>query len=190
MSVHAVSGDTSPWQILAQWRAAQAASTDPDTEATPFGASPGASSGASQAGGTSNAVTGGPPQPAPGLLSFLQQFQAADASTETDSTSGGGATSGTSSPGGDIANVLADLQSLVTQLQQGIAGQGDDASAPASGTGQGTTAANGSATSSGTSGTTAGGTQTGNDLALQVLNGLQGDAWQNPGAGGLLQISV
>jgi len=148
--------------MLAELRAARAAG-DP---ATTGGA--GSTTNAAQAGGTSNAVIGTPPQPPPGLLQFLQQFQSATGTTATDTTAAGTG----NTVGSDITGILADLDSLVTQLQQGI----------------GTTAASGTTATAETSSTAAAASapqvQTGNDLALQYLGGWQG------GAGGLLPFGA
>jgi hypothetical protein len=189
MSVHASSGASAPWQILAELRAARAGSADPGGGTDGSAAS---ASGPSQSGSASGVAGGSPPQPPAGLLQFLQQFQsgfttdspATDPTTTvpttTDST--GTTTTGTRgatdsrSAGSDIAKILADLQSLFTQLQQGLSGPPQ--------TNAGTTAAaTGSTAQTGT-------VQTGNDLALQYLNGFQDNPFANNSGGSLLQLAA
>jgi hypothetical protein len=187
MSVHASSGASAPWQILAELRAARAGSADAgggaDTSAT-------SASGSSQTASATGVAGGTPPQPPSGLLQFLQQFQsgfgATDATTTdttttdpTTSDSTGTTTTGTTengSAGSDIAKILADLQSLFTQLQQGLSGPPQ--------TNAGTTAA--------ATGSTAqtGNVQTGNDLALQYLNGFQDNPFANNSGGSLSQLAA
>ena len=178
MSVNSVSGGGTPWQILAEQRAARAAATDP--------ASAGAGlSGAGLSGaptGTaatntppSNAVTGSLPQPAASLFQYLAGLHAGHGDGDGDGSGGGAAAAGaaTASGGagasGSTPSILADLQSFLTDLQQAVPGQTGSGTPPQSAA----TPANGNAAgTTSTSGTPANGAPAGTDLALQML-GLQ-----------------
>ena len=118
MTVNSVSGGGTPWQILAEQRAARAAAADPaSTGAGMSGAgTSGAPTGTAAAGApASNAVTGGLPQPAAGLFQYLAGLHAGHGDGDGDGSGGGGAATGgaaTGAPAGtDLAQQMLGLQS-------------------------------------------------------------------------------
>lgn len=168
MSIQAISGQSTAWQTLAELQAARAAADDPNADPAQASAWSSAAAGATTSGNSA----GTPPQPPPSsVLQFFQQLQSVDTSGPANGAnpSGGG---GTSAETG-ITGIFDDLQSLVTQGEQGATAgvpQGQGAPVPNS-------AANPAVSNGGTADAT-GATQTGNDLALQLAAGLQGSAWQ------------
>jgi len=182
MSVHSVSGANTAWQALAEMRAARAAAVEPATD----GAQGSAWSSATQGSAASGSVTGATPPPPPpsGVLQFFQQLQSVDGGAP-GTTPTATSPSDASSTGTDSSQIFADLQALLASLQQGGTGQGSGTTAAGSAQGPGgpqsvgsspTVTATGPTDPSDGNGATA--TQTGNDLALQLLGGLPGAAWQ------------
>jgi len=189
MSVQTVSGSSNAWQVLAEMRAARAAAIDPATDETQGSAW----SGAAQGGSASTGVTGAAPAPPPpaNVLQFFQQLQSVDSAPPPAATDPSGGAADANAIGGDTTGLLANLQSLLAAAQPGSA-----AGTVAGGVPQGQAAPSGDAGASspvaanGTAdpfGATV--TQTGNDLALQWLGGLQGTPWQPGGALGLATLA-
>jgi hypothetical protein len=178
MSVQTVSGTNTAWQMLAEMRAARAAAVAPATDEAPGSAWASATQGSSASGGVTGAAPA--PPPPPGVLQFFQQLQSVDSSAPGTNSAAGGPP-GTSSTGTDTSQVFADLQSMLASLQQGGTGQASGTAASGSAQSAGTsTGGDSTATTVTTNGSAdpSGATQTGNDLALQWLGGLQGGAWQ------------